>query len=434
MLSNDDKKYLRELAKQAKYINDHKELWDEKRRLWTKTNRLETERPTILCAITDECWPEIIKPETLRIEDPFFRHYEYELKKTIWRFENIHDDYPLSNKIWLPIDYEWTDWWCEERRRPFVGEVMYESDGMTAECYHPCLIEFDDFKKMRKPELKNLDWNSTHRKADMLHDVFGDLLDIQVGIPYFGSIDGRSKGWGLSMIDILCELRGLEQVYMDFVINPEFVHECMQFLTDGLENYITTMEKEHLLFLNNNEFWECTNTPLGANGLAITDELPGEDYDPNNVTCKNLWGFIQAQELAGVSGEMQDEFVFKYQKQFAEKFPMISYGCCEKYDHKYDELLAAFPNLREVSITYEADLDICAEKLQDKYIASWKPHCMIAYKDEKYIEDYMRAGFEKLKNTHFTVSLHDNLSLLGQPDIHKRWTDATMRVAEEFRK
>lgn len=432
MITVEEKNYLRELAKQVKEITDH-DCWAEKSRLWTKLNRLEAERPMILCAITDECWPDLIKPEELKIQDPFFRKYEYDFLKTLWRWKHVKDDYVFTNKVYVPVDYEWTDWY-EGRERPFAAQEAYQSDGKTAECFHPCIIEFDDLKKMTKPELKNLNWKTTQDKADALSGIFGDLLDVTIGTPYFGSIDGRAKGWGLSMIDILAELRGLQQMYMDFVMEPEFVHDCMEFLTQGLENYIDTMEKEHLLFLNNNSYWESTNTPLGANGLAITDELPGDDFDPKNVTCKNLWGFLQAQELSGVSGEMQDEFVFTYQKRLAKKFPIISYGCCEKYDYKYDELLNAFPNLREVSVCHEANLDIAAQKLQNNYVASWKPHCTIAYKDEATIEAFMRKGFESMKDTQMCISLHDNLSTFGDHDIFRRWTDITMRLAEEYHK
>lgn len=433
MISSKDREYLRSLAKKVKEISDN-DIFLEKIDLWKKLNKLQSKRPMVLCAITDELWPELITKKELLLEDPFYRHFEFEFKKLIYRWNKIRDDSVTTDKVYIPIDYEFTDW-LEGRRRPYAAGNPYESDGKTSESFHPCVLELSDWKKIRKPELKYVDWKNTQERVDKASDVFGDILDVVKGQPFMGSTDTIPKGWGLSMIDILCELRGLEQIYMDMILNPGFVHEAMDFLTDGLSGYLDTLEKENLLTLNNNEFWQSTNTPLGANGLAITDELPGKDYDPNHVTAKNLWGFFQAQEFAPVSPEMQDEFVIKYQKRIAPRFPLISYGCCEKYDHKYDYLFNAFPNLREVSVCHEANLEIAAEKLQDKYVTSWKPHCTIIYNFNKTkLKTFMKKGFETLKECNMVCSLHDNLSLFGENDAIERWTDVTMEIAEQYNK
>lgn len=425
--------YLRELALKVKDISSH-DIWKEKQRQWTNFNKLQSERPMVINIITDECWPELISGRDLKIEDPFFKAWEYELKKRIYRWENIHDDTILNNTIYVPIDYEFTQW-AEVRQRPFAANNRpYESDGKTAAAFHPCILEYDDWDRLiTKPTLKYINWEKSEEDMNRLTDVFGDLLDIQLGEPFYSSIDTNTKGWGTSGIDILCELRGLEQIMWDMYDEPDFVHMAMKFLCEGINDYLDVLERENLLRLNNNEFIKNANTPLGSNGYAVSDELPPSGYDPGHITTKDLWGYCQAQEFAQVSPDMLKEFVLPYQKPLADRFGMIAYGCCEANDQKYDYLMQTFENLRQISVCHVADIDIAADKIRDKYTISWKPHCtLIDYFDDNRVRSFMEHGFEVFKDCHVVCSLRDNLTLHGANDSFKRWTDIAMSIARKY--
>ena len=435
MISSSEREYMRDLAKQVKEIADN-DIWKEKIYLWQKFNKKESVRPMVMNIITDECWPELISGKDLKMTDPFLKAWEYDLLKKIYRFENIHDDVVTTDKIYVPIDYAFTEW-VENRIRPFAANNKpYESDGKTAAAFHPCILEYSDWDKLvRKPELKYIDWKKSQQDMNILTDLFGDILDVRQGEPFYSSIDTMTKGWGLSGIDILCELRGLEEIMYDMYDAPEFVHKAMKDLCDGLNDYLDTLEKENLLRLNNNEFWKNTNTPLGSNGMAISDELPPENYDPSHITTKDLWGYFQAQEFAQVSAEQLNEFVLPYQKPLGERFGMLAYGCCEANDFKYDYLMKTFSNLRQISVCHVADVELAAKKIQDKYTISWKPHCTIIDNfDDNRVRTFMEKGFETLKDCHIVCSLRDNLTLHGAKDSFKRWTDITMDIAERYRK
>lgn len=41
----------------------------------------------VMCIVTDELWPELIPGESLKIEDPFFKEIEFELRKRIYRWK-----------------------------------------------------------------------------------------------------------------------------------------------------------------------------------------------------------------------------------------------------------------------------------------------------------------------------------------------------------
>jgi hypothetical protein len=158
---------------------------------------------------------------------------------------------------------------------------------------------------------------------------------VEQGLPTTSDTDNLAKGWGWSAIDILCELRGLENLYMDFILAPEFVHEAMEFITQGILEYKKTILENGWLKLNNFSYVRQANTPLGSNGLSITDELPGRDYS-GTVRYSDLWGYSEAQELSDVSPEMHLEYVLPYQKRLTSDFGLLSYGCCESNDKKWD--------------------------------------------------------------------------------------------------
>ena len=434
MLTNTQRDCLRDLAKQVKDISQDG-IWQEKIECWKALNRTESVRPMVMTVITDELWPELISKREILIEEPFYRALEFDLRKKIFRWKNIRDDVVITDKIYIPVYYEFTDW-VENRKRPFSMQDPYDSGRKRAECFHPCILEYKDWDRLVKtPELKFIDYKTTEINMSKAHDVFGDILSIQEGEPFSSNTDGIPSGWGLSAIDILCELRGLEQVFMDLAEAPEFIHMAMKYLCDGLGVYLDTMEREKLLRLNNNEFLN-TDTPLGSNGMAFTDELPGDNFNPGHVMAHNLWGYFQAQEFSCVSPQMHDEFVIQYQKPLAERFGKIAYGCCEKNDYKYENIFKAFPNLSQVSVCHEADVHIAAETVQDRYAISWKPRCTIIDNfDEKRVREFMDKGFKAFENCHVVCSLQDNLTLHGQTvDALSGWADITMEIAESYTK
>ena len=422
MLDSKERDHLRKLARTLKKIAGRK-LWVEKKDLWRRMNSLQKVRPLVLCAIPEEAWHELIPASDLRIDDNLFSGYEWELKKRIYRWEHIGDDEVITDRLYVPIRYSLTDW-VENRVRPYSGRAD------LAATFTPSIAEYNDLKRLQFPELV-VDRPGTESDYGQVADVFGDILDVRMGEPFYAATDSAVMGWGNSLIDILCELRGLGQLYEDLVSAPEFVKEAMDFLMQGTLRYLDDLEKEGLLRLNNNEFIHNSNTPLGSNGLGITDELPAEDFDPNRVTREQLWGYFMAQEFSGVSPDMLSEFVLPYQIPIAEKFGLTCYGCCEGNDRKWDLIIESLPHLRELSVSHAADLGVAAEKMKDRYVLSWKPNAsrMIATFDEEYIRRSMEEAFDITRDCCLVVSLRDTQTLFGDPERISRWTRITLETA-----
>jgi len=423
-VSASERKLLRELAKKIKDIAQNP-VWEEKQKLWKAKNALIPVRPLILCSLPEAAWEEIIPQSSLTVQDPLFRKYESEMKRKAYRWEHIKDDEIITSTIYVPIAHSLTDW-IEGRRRP------YSNRADCAAAFSPSLHEYSDLKKLALPQL-SVDRKKTARDMAAAHEVFGDILRIEEGEPFYSGSDSEVMGWGNGLIDVLCELRGLENVFYDLYSAPEFIHEAMDILTRGTLKYLDDMERENLLRLNNNDYIFASNTPLGSNGLACIDELPGKGYDPSHVRTHDLWGYTQAQEFAEVSPENHLEFVLPYQEKIAKRFGLNSYGCCEPNDKKWENIIAHIPNLREASVSHAANLEVAADKLKDKYVLSWKPHpvTMIVRYDEANIRRELRKGFDTMKGCCVITCLRDTQTLFGEPERAGGWTRVAQEVAAE---
>ncbi|MBI4165638.1 MAG: hypothetical protein HY508_07895, partial [Acidobacteria bacterium] len=414
-IKSQEKVLLRDLALKVRDIAQCP-VWREKNRLWLDKNSLRHTRPLILCSLPDQAWNELIPECSLSVQDSLFRKYEWDLKKRIYRWENLRDDEIITDKLYVPIHHKLTDW-IEGRVRP------YSAHPNQAARFCPSIIEHADLRKLRFPEL-TVDWQLSHAQYQQVQDVFGDILQVIFGEPYYAGTDGEVMGWGNSLIDILCELRGMEKLYLDLLVAPGFVHESMEFLSAGTLKYLSDMEKENLLRLNNNEFIWASNTPLGSNGLGISDELPKNNFIANHVTTEHLWGYFQAQEFVGVSPDMLEEFVLPYQVKIAGRFGLNCYGCCEANDRQWDKILKNMPHLRELSVSHASTLGIAAEKLRGDYVLSWKPHPaeMITMFDKERIRRAMRRAFDITRDCCVVVCLRDTQTLLGEPGRVAEWT------------
>ena len=123
------------------------------------------------------------------------------------------------------------------------------------------------------------------------HELFGDILEI------------RPKGVAhisFHLMAICSKLRGLEQVFVDMVDNPQMLHRALAFLAEGERRRIEQYEALGLLSLNNDSTYHAS----GGNGY--TEELPAAGFDAAAVRTQDMWASAEAQELDRVSPAMHD--------------------------------------------------------------------------------------------------------------------------------
>ena len=79
-----------------------------------------------------------------------------------------------------------------------------------------------------------------------------------------------------------------------------------------------------------------------------------------------------AQIFSMVSPEMHDEFDLQYTQRLFDRCGLSYYGCCEPLHNKIPYLRNRFKNLRRISITPWADVDVAADEIGADYVLSYK--------------------------------------------------------------
>ncbi|PWH20915.1 MAG: hypothetical protein DDG58_00380 [Ardenticatenia bacterium] len=405
-VSSTERQVLRRLAGQVAELAA-RPIEEEKRRLWYAHNSLQPTRPVIFCD-PENGWNEIIRPADLECEGVIGRWWEMRLRKEIFWGTQMGDDYTIVPYFDTPHVHTGglEDWGLKEKviGGEHGGSYVWEAPIRSAE----------DIQYLRMPQVQ-IDWPATHRLAEMAHDIFGDLLTVRIRTNWW---------WTLGMTMKLAHLRGLQQIMLDMVDNPELVHTLMSILRDGTLRLLEYLEREGLLSLNNDGSY------VGSGGLGWCTELPQPDFDGRVRMC-DMWGFAESQETVGVSPAMFAEFVFPYQLSILEHFGLNCYGCCEPLDKRW-HVVQRIPRLRRVSVSPWANVADMAEKLGDRYIFSWKPSPtdLAMPFDEERIRAKIREAFRLTRNCRVEAIMKDNHTLGGDPTRVIRWCRVAREEAE----
>ncbi len=239
----------------------------------------------------------------------------------------------------------------------------------------------------------------------------------------------RLKGrwwWTLGLTMDLAYLRGLENIMLDMLDNPELLHQLMSILRDGTLNKLDYLEGNGLLFSNIDAY-------VGSGGFGYTDELPAKGFDEKHIRTIDMWGFGESQETGSVSPQMFEEFVFLYQLPILERFGLNCYGCCEPLDKRW-EIIKRTPNLRRVSVSPWNNLEVMADYLKDDFIFSLKANpaeLAIPVMDKKSIRQKIKDSLRKTKGCVVEILMKDNHTLGKNPDNIINWVKI---VREEIEK
>lgn len=356
-----------------------------------------------------------VEPPPVAVHVPDNAQREYfgtdPLESRIRRFDLLGADMPVSSIIYTGLCAEITDFSPEYRT------VRAKADG-TSSAFEPCIHEYSDLKKLRVPEVR-VDWHKTNEQWEETADAVGDILDVRPGIPFF-----MTCGWGESMIDQLVEMRGLSQLYDDLIEAPEFVHEAMDFMTNAKLQMLESYREQNALICN----WQGDFT-IGCCSYPLTDELPEADGRSESA----LWGYAQAQEFTSVSKEMLAEFVLPYQARIANRYGLLSYGCCEPMDRQIDLLADTFPKLRILSVSPFSNIDVAAEKSRGRFVMNCKIHPSItANFDEQRAREYLKNLVLKLHGCSATISFAEIMAYGNDLSIFPKLAEIAKDAVDRY--
>ncbi len=402
-----DRHVLRELAKQVAELAA-RPCEVEKRHLWYRHNALEPTRPLVFCD-PENGWNEILTPDHLQCEGRLTRGWEWHLRREIFWGLQMRDDRVIEPYFKVGHVYTETDWGLRETR------IGGECGG--AWCWEAPLKSYDDMQSLHYP-LITLDEQATDELLQLAQETFGDILHVRLKTSWW---------WSFGMTQTLVYLRGLEQVMYDMVDNPDGVHRLMAFLRDGHLARLEFLERNGLLYLNND------GTYVGSGGFGWTRELPQADFS-GHVRPIDMWGFAESQETVGISPDMFEEFIFPYQLSLLERFGLNCYGCCEPLDSRW-HVVERFPRLRRVSVSPWANVEVMAERLSSRYVFSWKPHPGVLATDtfdEEHVRHTLRTGLRVLQRNDCRVEIimKDCHTIRNDPQRVIRWVQIAKEEAE----
>lgn len=349
-MNTNEKTILRKLAGEY-FLLLQQDRFRENRKLHKAVNDLKMIRPVVL--IDELPWSEMnIDDElTMQCTTPVLRSVEWFLRSTIYKAKHLPSDMILSPYVPIHKVTHSTGIGISVDEKTLATD---KSSGIVSHEYHDQLATEADLAKIHDPVI-TYDHEATMKNYQQVGDVIGDILPVR--------LKGRESA-GTGTWDEIARFRGVTNLLMDLAERPDLMHKTVKRLHDA--NWSAVKQYEALDLLDND--------PHGLHCTPIlASDLPGRDFDGEHVKLKNVWGRAVAQIFASVSNAMHLEFDIEYIKPAMRECGLVYYGCCEPLDKKMD-IVEQIPNLRKVSITPWADVNIAAEAIGKKYVLSSKPN------------------------------------------------------------
>ena len=323
---------------------------------WKRLNSLKPERPMFM--IDQLPWGELNRDGEMNLEceDWLMRHFEWQLRETLYRWNHIPDDRVVTNTIRVPKAIHNTGFGMaakEELIQGPAGSAAHSHD------YKDILKDEDDLEKIQTPQVSE-DREASKQWLETTKDIFGGIMRV---VP--GGCDTYGHVW-----DIISTWHGVEECMYDLADRPEFMHKVLNKMFGLFHCQMDQYEKLGLIDVGQ-PLIHCTG--------AYTDELPGfggesdEELEKYRYSSKSVWTMGAAQLFSMVSPEQHDEFEIAYHMKWYERFGLGYYGCCEPLDLKV-HIIAKLPNVRKISMSPWVDMERGSEAMAGRFVFSRKPN------------------------------------------------------------
>ena len=402
-IEKNDISIIRDLTK--RYVEAASKQDPEKiKKQWRNLHDCKMDRPMIYVwaiLFTDEL-EEIINLECV---NPFLQGIEQKLKIDLYH-HYVGDDYILEPYLEFRATYFGMDdpWGVSFKREASKG-------GAYNNYVDPPLKSLDNLDDIKVLE-HEIDELKTAEHFKILEDAVGDIILVHAK---------RSSMYTGSFPVVMTEMRGMNQLMIDMVDNPEGLHVLLRKIQKGV---MASQEKADLLgdiYSTDQHIQSCPYSNYTVDPLPI-----------KQVHRKDLWCYAQAQDFTLISPAMHKEFALDYQKPLMEKYAASAYGCCEDITHKID-MLRDVRNLKQISVTPASDLEKCAAQIGSDYVISWRPnpseHVCLTF-DRDRIRRLISEGCEILNKygCQYEINLKDVISVCQDRERIPEWVSIVRGV------
>ena len=402
--SDQDRYWIRELATRVTEAAHRPEM-NAIRKRWKDVNALrKPDRAPVWCKPIG-AWDEIIPDSTLRCTHPWLRLIERHFLQILHKVE-IGDDTTISPVFDIPAILTVSPaniWGVDIHHHP--SQIKGGAWG-----FNPPLRTEEDFDKLVIPEW-SFDKAASERAIEQAQTLLSNTMPIRL---YCGP--GYDSA---TLSNTAAELRGLEQIMIDMLDQPELMHRLMRHMRDARLKLLEFWEQTGLITPNTEEPMLCSD-PIGElrNGCA---------------SLANCWCAGNSQEFDMASPEMWEEFCLDYQKPIFARFGFSCYGCCENLGRKIPSVLT-IPNLRIFVCSAWTTLKVALDHVPEKYCIMWRQKAsdVVLPHDEASIREDLIDGVKRLQGRPYQIVLRELQTLAGHPDRLHRWTRLAIDAAEQY--
>jgi hypothetical protein len=399
MVTLEEKKYLRELAKRQSELACSDEMERLRKQHWNLNTRNSGSRPVVRIE-TEPLAEEIIPKDVRKCETPFAKRMEDQMLYKIYHHEVVGDDQLIPNTYqmgWrIHVDYFGF---------PVTKKMATNSNGIVLSFKVNHAIESikEDFYKL-KPLTVTVDREYTESYRSAVMDAIGDILPIEMtGWPALATFLTRN----------LLDLMSMENLYFSLIDEPDEVHRLMEYLLNNAIRLMKFFENERIMYVNNGEVDLWTST------YPFTDKLPAPDFK-GVPRLKDMFLRTDSQETIGVSPAMFNEFFLPYYQKLCALGGLWYYGCCEPVHPIWESSLSKIPNIKKLSICKWCNEEIMGHHLRNSGIVySRKIDATFMGVDSGMDEDglarYIRATMEKAKDCQIEFIARDIITTFGNP-------------------
>ena len=402
----DERSYIRELAAISVAIAREARMRSILQRWRDVNSGRMPDRAPVWCRPAG-CWNEMLPQDSLLCKDPFLRKMEYYFRQTLLR-RDIDDDHPVYDYIKVNVAID------ETPDPPYGFEYKRHSldEEGSAWGYETALQTASDFDRLVVPQYK-FNPKKTAETLELYNSLLGDIMEIKpTAVNGFFSI--------ATVCTQAANLRGMEQMMMDMLLEPQLIHRLMRVITDGVMNYLDAVEDSGIIFPNTDE------------PMLMSDPLRPAPKD-GKYTLKDCWCAGNSQEFDQVNPEMTQEFLIDYQNRIFERFGAVCYGCCENLTKKIDQVLTV-PNLRVFVSSAWSDLSKIVEEAGNKHCIMWRHSAsdVTCLENLDKVRKDTEEGAKILEGHRYQIVLRELQSLFGRENRIYDWAQMCKEIAAEY--
>ncbi len=419
-MPNKDIYRIRELARQVREIAELP-VQQTNIKLWQSVNDLNMIRPVIyvrdyplyLIRYEDEL--------TTTLEDPELKKLELDLLLRIYEWKHLRCDRVIEPTIKCHAVVEDSLYGIEATTSVAETSFVQGEEYNKAKHFEPQIRTEDDLSLIKTPVV-SYDEDATMKKFHEMQEIFDGILEVKLfGKAYFHCV----------LWDDLLTWMGLNEGLYNFALEPDLMHKAAQIYIDACITRVKQYESLGILSSNNGA------ENIGHNGLGFTTKLPPPPPSGIGAKLSDIWGQNSDQILTSVSPAMSEEFAFAYEKKWANLFGLHSYGCCERLDHKINELKVSFGNLRKISVSPYSRLEEAMEKIGSDYVAAFKPNSNYLVGDTWEKETLRKelinvCGLARKYNSNVEIDMKTLISLNGEPQRLWEWCDMAADIVSNY--